>query len=143
MCCSTNFYNKNSKMELHSVLFIHQLQVLRGAGGSKPMYVDPQKLPGVIPGDPLKPIPILSSLNNSMEASQKKQHSGSKERERHGLFAWLLGRPLRRALESILGSQRVFVNKGKVGELWNDEMSSSMLGKRLKKVVQNYQVRSV
>lgn len=140
-------------MQLNSVLFFHQLQVLRGAGGSKPMYVDPQKLPGVIPGDPQKPIPILSSLNHSMEASQKKQHSGSKERERHGLFAWLLGRPLRRALETILGGRRVhsagqkvddfFVNKGKVREIWNDEMSSSMLGKRLKKVVQNYQVRCV
>lgn len=116
------------------------------------MYVDPQKLPGVIPGDPQKPIPVLSSLNYSMEASQKEQHSGSKERERHGFLAWLLGRPLRRTLEPILGGQRkvdtasqkmdaFFVTKGEVGAVWNDEMSSSMLGTRLKKVVQNYQVR--
>ncbi|KAF7697156.1 hypothetical protein HF521_005574 [Silurus meridionalis] len=123
------------------------VKVLRGAGGTKPMYVDPQKLPGVIPGDPQKPIPVLSSLNHSMLASQKEQHSGSKEKEQHGLLAWLLGRPLRRALETILGARKradtasqkmedFFVAK-KV--IWNDEMSSSMLGKRLKKVVQNYQ----
>lgn len=117
------------------------------------MYVDPQKLPGVIPGDPQKPIPVLSSLNYSMEASQIERHMGSKERERHGLLAWLLGRPLRSALETILGGRRradtagqnlddFFIAKGEVGVIWNDEMSSSMLGKRLKKVVQNYQVRS-
>lgn len=116
------------------------------------MYVDPQSLPGVIPGDPQKPIPVLSSLNYSMEASQKEQHSWSKERERHGLLAWLLGRPLRRAIKTVLGGRRTdtatqkvedfFVTKGKVGEIWNDEMSSSMLDKRLKKVVQNYKVRS-
>lgn len=116
------------------------------------MFVDPQKLPGVIPGDPQKPIPVLSSLNYSMHISQKEQHLGSKEKERHGLFTWLLARPLRRALETVLGGQSVdpagqkiedfFANKGKVGEVWNDEMSISMLGKRLKKVVQNYQVRS-
>ncbi|MCI4386525.1 hypothetical protein PGIGA_G00063460 [Pangasianodon gigas] len=126
------------------------VKVLRGAGGSKPMYVDPQKLPGVIPGDPQKPIPVLSSLNYSVEASQKEQHSGSKERERHGLFAWLLGRPLRRALETVLGGRKradiarqkregVSVTKGAGGVIWNDEMSSSMLDKRLRKVVQNYQ----
>lgn len=117
------------------------------------MYVDPQKLPGVIPGDPQKPIPVLSALNYSMEASQKQQHSEGKKKEQHGLLAWLLGRPLRRALETILGGRRradaasqngddFFVAKGEVGVIWNDEMSSSMLGKRLKKVVQNYQVRS-
>ncbi|XP_053504028.1 beta-galactoside alpha-2,6-sialyltransferase 1 isoform X2 [Ictalurus furcatus] len=125
------------------------VKVLRGAGGSKPMYVDPQKLPGVIPGDPQKPIPVLSSLNYSMEASQKEQHPVSKERERHGLLAWLLGRPLSRALETVIGGRRkdtaghkvedFFVAKGKGGMIWNDEMSSSMLDKRLKKVVQNYQ----
>ncbi|TSL04290.1 Beta-galactoside alpha-2,6-sialyltransferase 1 [Bagarius yarrelli] len=122
------------------------VKVIRGAGGSKPMYVDPQKLPGVIPGDPQKPIPVLSSLNYSVEASQKQQHSGSKEKERHGLLAWLLVRPLRRALETILGARRgdgqnlddFFILKGEAGVIWNDETSSSMLSKRLKKVVQNY-----
>lgn len=158
LCTSLTFpcakVHPNSKMQPNSILFIH-LQVLHGAGGSKPMYVDPQKLPGVIPGDPQKPIPVLSSLNYSMEASQKGQHSSSKERERHGLLTWLLGRPLRRALETVLGGRRAdttaqkveefFVKKGgkgKVGEIWNEEMSISMLSKRLKKVVQNYQVRS-
>ncbi|KAK2827187.1 hypothetical protein Q7C36_018113 [Tachysurus vachellii] len=116
-------------------------KVLRGAGGSKPMYVDPQKLPGVIPGNPQKPIPVLSSLNYSLEASQKEQHSGSKGREQqNGLLARLLGRPLRRAIETILGGSKnvddFFVTKGVI---WNDEMSSTMLGKRLRKVVQNYQ----
>ncbi|XP_060792218.1 beta-galactoside alpha-2,6-sialyltransferase 1 isoform X3 [Neoarius graeffei] len=125
-------------------------KVLRRAGGSKPIYVDPQKLPGVIPGDPQKPIPVLSSLNYSMEASQKEQHSGSKERERHGFLAWIWDKPLGRAFETILGGQRkvdpasqkmedFFVTKGELGAVWNDEMSSSMLGPRLKKVVQNYQ----
>ncbi|KAF5907006.1 beta-galactoside alpha-2,6-sialyltransferase 1-like, partial [Clarias magur] len=32
-----------------------------------------------------------------------------------------------------------FFAKGKAGEIWNDEMSSSVLGIRLNKVVQNYQ----
>lgn len=147
----TPIHNDSSKIRLNSV-FIHQLQAIRGAGGSKPMYVDPQKLPGVIPGDPQKPIPVLSSLNYSMESNQKEQHPGSKERDRHGILAWLLGRPLRRALETVLtGKKRdvarqkveeFFDTKGKTGEVWNDEMSSSMLSKRLRKVVQNYQVRS-
>lgn len=116
------------------------------------MYVDPQKLPGVIPGDPQKPIPVLSSLNYSMQASRKEQHLASKGKEQHGLLTWLLGKPLRRAIETVIGGQRVdpaeqkvedfFANKGRVGGVWNDEMSISMLGKRLKKVVQNYQVRS-
>lgn len=114
------------------------------------MYTDPQKLPGVIPGDPQKPIPILSSSNYSMESSSKDRSLRGKRRE-HGLFYWLLAQPLRRALETIFGGQRreedaasgdavVFGPNGALGEVWNEEMSSTMLGKRLRKVVQNYQV---
>ncbi len=116
------------------------------------MYTDPQKLPGVIPGDPQKPIPILSSSNYSMESGTKDRNLRGKRRE-HGLFYWLLAQPLRRALETIFGGRRrgdvgaasgdavVFGPNGALGEVWNEEMSSSMLGKRLRKVVQNYQVR--
>ncbi|XP_052392914.1 beta-galactoside alpha-2,6-sialyltransferase 1-like [Carassius gibelio] len=126
------------------------VKVLRGTGGSKPMYTDPQKLPGIIPGDPQKPIPILSSSNYSMESSTKDHNLSSKQRK-HGLFYWLLAQPLRRALETFFGGRRrgdvgatsgdavVFGPNGALGEVWNEEMSSSMLGKRLRKVVQNYQ----
>lgn len=114
------------------------------------MYTDPQKLPGVIPGDPQKPVPILSSSTYNMEASHK-DHT-FRSREPHGLLSWLLGKPLRRALETIIGGRRradggylkgdaeFFGPDGALGEIWDDEMSSSMLGKRLRKVVQNYQV---
>ncbi|KAK1787396.1 hypothetical protein P4O66_002892 [Electrophorus voltai] len=127
------------------------VKVLRGVGAAKTIYVDPQKLPGVIPGDPQKPIPVLSSFNYTMESSHKNYHFRSKEKQTHGLLSWLLGRPLRHALETILGGRRradVFGAKGDaeffgphgaLGEIWDDEMSSTMLGKRLRKVVQNYQ----
>ncbi|KAM9450598.1 beta-galactoside alpha-2,6-sialyltransferase 1-like isoform 2-T2 [Clarias gariepinus] len=121
------------------------VKVLRGAGGSKPMYVDPQKLPGVIPGDPQKPIPVLSSLNYSMDTSQKEQHLENKEKKHHGLLSGLLGRPFKSVLETLLGGRKkadvdsFFENKGVGGEIWNDEMSINMLDKRLKKVAQNYQ----
>uniref|UniRef100_A0A671NEN2 beta-galactoside alpha-(2,6)-sialyltransferase n=1 Tax=Sinocyclocheilus anshuiensis TaxID=1608454 RepID=A0A671NEN2_9TELE len=126
------------------------VKVLRGTGGSKPMYTDPQKLPGIIPGDPQKPIPILSSSNYSMESNTKDRNLSGKQRD-HGLFYWLLARPLRRALETIFGGRQrgdvgaasgdavVFGPNGALGEVWNEEMSSSMLGKRLRKVVQNFQ----
>lgn len=125
------------------------VKVLRGVG-AKPMYVDPQKLPGVIPGDPQKPIPVLSSSTHSLEGSHKEHSFRSRDREPHGLLSWLVGRPLRRAIETILGGRRksdsfqkgdaeLFGSNGALGEIWDDEMSSTMLGKRLKKVVQNYQ----
>ncbi|KAI4878763.1 hypothetical protein NFI96_028770, partial [Prochilodus magdalenae] len=126
------------------------VKVLRGVG-AKPMYVDPQKLPGVVPGDPQKPIPVLSSSTHTMEGSHKDHSFRSRDREPHGLFSWLLGRPLRRALETILGGRgradgggpkgdaEFFGPHGALGEIWDDEMSSTMLGKRLRKVVQNYQ----
>ncbi|XP_056586255.1 beta-galactoside alpha-2,6-sialyltransferase 1 isoform X2 [Triplophysa dalaica] len=125
------------------------VKVLRGTG-SKPIYTDPQKLPGVIPGDPQKPIPILSSSNYSIERSNKVSNLKGKRRE-HGLFYWLLAQPLRRAVETIFGRKRkeimgaasgdevFFGPHGALGEVWNEEMSSTMLGKRLRKVVQNYQ----
>ncbi|KAL7853814.1 hypothetical protein AOLI_G00206580 [Acnodon oligacanthus] len=126
------------------------VKVLRGVG-AKNMYVDPQKLPGVIPGDPQKPIPVLSSSTYAMEGSHKDHSFRRRDREPHGLLSWLLGAPLRRALETILGGRRradagglkgdaeFFGPNGALGEIWDDEMSSTMLGKRLRKVVQNYQ----
>lgn len=126
------------------------VKVLRGTGGSKPIYTDPQKLPGVIPGDPQKPIPILSSSNYSMESSNKERNLMGKKRD-HGVFYWLLAQPLRRAVETIFGGRRkgntgvaggdavFFGPDGALGEVWNEEMSTAMLGKRLRKVVQNYQ----
>lgn len=128
------------------------LQVLRG-GGSKPIYVDPQKLPGVIPGDPHRPIPVLSSLNHSLETDHKDLRLRPRDRKPHtGFFSWL-PRPFTRAIETLLGGRRkgelsgagsdteFFGPNGTLGEVWDDEMSSTMLGKRLRKVVQNYQVR--
>ena len=82
---------------------------------------------------------------------------GSKKRTRareSGFFAWLLPRPFRRALETLFGGRRrgemsgtvgdteFFKAHGSMGEVWDEEMSSSMLGTRLRKVVQNYQVMS-
>ncbi|XP_030602042.1 beta-galactoside alpha-2,6-sialyltransferase 1 [Archocentrus centrarchus] len=123
------------------------IKVLRG--GAKPMYTDPQKLPGVVPGDPHRPIPVLSSSNHSHEArdlpTKRKEHESSR------FFTRLLPRPFTRALETLFGGRRkgelsgrgsnaeFFGPHGLLGEVWNDEMSSSMLGSRLRKVVQNYQ----
>ncbi|XP_030638931.1 beta-galactoside alpha-2,6-sialyltransferase 1 [Chanos chanos] len=124
------------------------IKVLHGAAGPKPIYIDPQKLPGVIPGDPQKPIPVLSSSNYTMESSRKDLRFKSKNRESHGLFSRFMPRPLRRALEIIFGGRRsgnsggdaeFFGPNGALGEIWDDNMSSTMLGKRLRKVVQNYQ----
>lgn len=126
----------------HSVI-----KVLRG--GAKPMYTDPQKLPGVVPGDPNRPIPVLSSQNHTHEDSSSKRKS--KDREPSGVFTRMLPRPLTRALETLFGGRRrgefsgkgrdaeFFGPNGPLGQVWDDEMSSSMLGSRLKKVVQNYQ----
>lgn len=126
-------------------------QVLRG--GAKPMYIDPQKLPGVVPGDPHRPIPVLSSPNHTHEVGDSTPKRKPKEREPPGFFARLLPRPFMRALETLFGGRRrgelsgrvgeaeFFGPHGLLGEVWDDEMSSSMLGSRLRKVVQNYQVR--
>ncbi|XP_068187009.1 beta-galactoside alpha-2,6-sialyltransferase 1 isoform X2 [Antennarius striatus] len=128
----------------HSVV-----KVLRG--GAKPMYVNPQKLPGVIPGDPHRPIPVLSSPNRTQEAAEAPPKLKQKERESTGFFSHFLPRPISRALEKIFGGRRrgelsgkggdaeFFGPHGLLGEVWDDEMSSNMLGNRLKKVVQNYQ----
>ncbi|KAF0022820.1 hypothetical protein F2P81_024801 [Scophthalmus maximus] len=125
----------------HSVV-----KVLRG--GAKPV-VDPQKLPGVVPGDPRRPIPVLSSPNHTHAAGAAA--SKRKSREPSGFFAHLLPRPFTRALETLFGGRRrgelsgrggeaeFFGPHGLLGEVWDDEMSSSMLGSRLRKVVQNYQ----
>ncbi|XP_067464798.1 beta-galactoside alpha-2,6-sialyltransferase 1 isoform X3 [Thunnus thynnus] len=126
----------------HSVI-----KVLRG--GAKPVHIDPQKLPGVIPGDPHRPIPVLSSANHTHEESASKRKP--KEREPSGFFTRLLPRPFTRALETLFGGRwrgelsgrggdaEFFGPHGLLGEVWDDEMSSSMLGNRLRKVVQNYQ----
>ncbi|XP_020364790.1 beta-galactoside alpha-2,6-sialyltransferase 1 [Oncorhynchus kisutch] len=127
------------------------IKVLRG--GAKPMYLDPQKLPGIVPGNAHRPIPVLSSPNHTQEVTAKETHPKhpKRERESSGFFAWLLPRPFRRAMETLFGGRRRGELSGTVGdaeffgphralgEVWDDEMSSSMLGKRLRKVVQNYQ----
>lgn len=112
------------------------------------MYMDPQKLPGIIPGDPRRPIPVLSSLNHSQESWEPPSKQKAKERSTPGLLSRLLPRPFTRALETIFGGRwkggdaEMFGPQGILKEVWDDDMSVSMLGNRLKKVVQNYQVRS-
>ncbi|KAM6986995.1 beta-galactoside alpha-2,6-sialyltransferase 1 [Aplochiton taeniatus] len=126
------------------------IKVLRG--GAKPMYIDPQKLPGVVPGNPNRPIPVLSSVNQTQEVKEKTQAKKKpRERESSGFLAWLLPRPFRRAMETLFSGRRrgemsgsvgetaFFGPNGALGEVWDDEMSTSMLGTRLRKVVQNYQ----
>nr|XP_020481230.1 beta-galactoside alpha-2,6-sialyltransferase 1-like [Monopterus albus] len=121
------------------------IKVLRG--GAKPMVLDPQKLPGVVPGDPHRPIPVLSSPNHTHEAKDLSKWK-SRKQESSGFFTHLLPRPFTRALETLFGRQRkgelsgreeLFGPHGVLGEVWDDEMSSSMLGSRLKKAVTNYQ----
>ena len=117
------------------------------------MFIDPLKLPGVIPGDPHRPIPVLSSPNHTNEVGDSPAKRMTKAQEPSGFFSHLLPRPFTRALETLFGGRRrgelsgkggdaeFFGPHGPLGEVWNDEMSSSMLGSRLKKVVQNYQVK--
>lgn len=128
-------------------------QVLRG--GAKPMYMDPQKLPGIIPGDPHRPIPVLSSPNHTLESWDPLSKQKPKARSPSGFFSSLLPRPFTRALETLFGGRRkgelsgrggdaeLFGPQGILKEVWDDEMSISMLGNRLKKVVQNYQVKTL
>lgn len=126
----------------HSVI-----KVLRG--GAKPMYIDPQKLPGVVPGNPHRPIPVLSSPNHTQEVKEAHHKRKQREREPTGFLAWLLPRPFRRAMETLFSGRRrgelsggdaaFFGPNGALGEVWDDEMSSSMLGHRLREVVHNYQ----
>lgn len=119
-------------------------QVLRG--GSKLAYMDPQKLPGVVPGDPRLPIPVLSSPNHTREHQPAKP----KSKEDRGFFARVLPRPLVRALDTVFGGRRRgqlsdksgLGSNGLLGKVWNEHMSSGMLGRRLKKVFSNYQVRT-
>lgn len=127
----------------HSVI-----KVLRG--GAKPLYADPQKLPGVVPGNPNQPIPVLSSPNHTQQVKEPASKKKTRSRE-SGFFAWLLPRPFRRALETLFGGRRrgelsgsvgdteFFRSHSSMGDVWDEEMSSSMLGSRLRKVVQNYQ----
>lgn len=119
-------------------------------GGSKPMYIDPQKLPGVVPGDPNRPIPVLSALNRTHEEEVVNKHR-HKDHTTSSFFMRLFPRPLTRALETLFGGRRkgeltgksgdadFFGPNGLLGQVWDDEMSSSKLSSRLKKVVQNYQ----
>lgn len=115
------------------------------------MYVDPQKLPGVVPGDPHRPIPVLSAPNKTQDVDPPPKRR-SREREPSGLLARLLPRPFTRALETLFGGRRkgelsgkgtdteIFGPNGPLGKVWDDKMSSKMLGSRLRKVVMNYQV---
>ncbi|XP_043997533.1 beta-galactoside alpha-2,6-sialyltransferase 1 isoform X1 [Gambusia affinis] len=128
----------------HSVV-----KVLRG--GAKSIYADPQKHPGIIAGDPHRPIPVLSSSNHTNEDWESPPKRAAKMKESSGFFSHLLPGPFTRALETLFvgrrkgelsgksGDSEFFGSKGILGDVWNDEMSSSMLGNRLKKVVQNYQ----
>lgn len=120
-------------------------------GGAKPMYIDPQKLPGVVPGDPHRPIPVLSSSNRSHDSGDSPNKRKQRDRAPSGFFTHLLPRPFTRALETLFGGRKrgelsgkggdaeFFGPNGPLAEVWDDEMSSRMLGSRLKKVVQNYQ----
>ncbi|XP_061103797.1 beta-galactoside alpha-2,6-sialyltransferase 1 isoform X2 [Conger conger] len=126
-------------------------RAIRAGGGAKPIYANPQSHPGIVPGDPRRPIPVLSAPNASMErggaeARGKKREPG----EGAGLLSWLMPRPLRSLLEGMFGGRRrgamvgggdaeLFGPHGTLGEVWDDRMSSSRLGHRLRKVVQNYQ----
>ncbi|KAM9333777.1 beta-galactoside alpha-2,6-sialyltransferase 1 [Pholidichthys leucotaenia] len=122
------------------------IKVLRG--GAKPMYTDPQKMPGVVPGDPHRPIPVLSSLNHTYDTRVTPEKP--KEREPSRFFSRLLPRPIERAITALFKGRRkgelsggggdtdFFGPHGLLGEVWRDDMSSDMLGSRLKKVVQNF-----
>uniref|UniRef100_A0A8C7X3X2 Beta-galactoside alpha-2,6-sialyltransferase 1 n=1 Tax=Oryzias sinensis TaxID=183150 RepID=A0A8C7X3X2_9TELE len=124
-------------------------KVLRG--GAKHMPIDPQKLPGVVPGDPRRPIPVLSSLNRSHEGRTSAPKQTSRTSGSSGFLASFLPRPLSRAIQTLLTGRRrgelsgkareaeFFGPHGLLGEVWDDEMSSSRLSSRMKKVVQNYQ----
>ncbi|CAF97337.1 unnamed protein product [Tetraodon nigroviridis] len=79
-------------------------QVLRG--GAKPVYTDPQKLPGIIPGDPHRPIPVLSSLNHTLESWEPPSKQKPRERPPAGFLSGLLPRPFTRALETLFGGRR-------------------------------------
>ncbi|XP_033834855.1 beta-galactoside alpha-2,6-sialyltransferase 1 [Periophthalmus magnuspinnatus] len=115
----------------------------------KPMYIDPQKLPGVVPGDPNRPIPVLSALNHTHQETTASKHL-QKDHVTNGFFKRLFPRPLTRALETLFGGRRRGELSGKsgnefygpnalLGQVWDEDMSSSMLSWRLKKVVQNFQ----
>lgn len=110
----------------------------------------------MIPGDPRRPIPVLSSLNHSLETDHRDLRPRPRDRKgphSRGFFSWL-PRPFARAIETLFGGRRrgelsgagsdteFFGPNGTLGEVWDDEMSSTMLGQRLRKVVQNYQVKS-
>ncbi|XP_077361228.1 beta-galactoside alpha-2,6-sialyltransferase 1 isoform X2 [Festucalex cinctus] len=116
-------------------------------GSAKLPYVDPQKLPGVVPGDPRRPIPVLSSPNHTRDHQPTKP----KPREGGGFITSMLPRTLARALDTLFGGRRRGQLSGKggdaeffgpnslLGKVWNEHMSSSMLSNRLKKVAANYQ----
>ncbi|XP_077403491.1 beta-galactoside alpha-2,6-sialyltransferase 1 [Vanacampus margaritifer] len=121
------------------------VKVLRGSG--KLPYVDPQKLPGVVPGDPRRPIPVLSSPNQTWDHQTIKP----KSREGVGFITSMLPQTLVRALDTLFGGRRQGQLSGKgsdaeffgpnslLGKVWNERMSSNMLSNRLKKVAGNYQ----
>ncbi|XP_036380257.1 beta-galactoside alpha-2,6-sialyltransferase 1 [Megalops cyprinoides] len=128
----------------HSVVKV----VRAGGGGAKPIFVNPQNHPGIVPGDPHRPIPVLSASNSTLHNSAGDPKIRRKESGGPGYLSWLMPRPLRWFVEGIFGGRRAgaggadsefFGPHGLLGEVWDEEMSSTMLGKRMKKVVQNYQ----
>ncbi|XP_034548183.1 beta-galactoside alpha-2,6-sialyltransferase 1-like [Notolabrus celidotus] len=91
--------------------------------------------------------PRTHSVVKEAVGSTSKQKT--KDREPSGFFTRMLLRPFTRALETLFGGwwkvelsgredSEFFGPNGLRGEVWGDEMSSSMLGNRLKKVVQTY-----
>ncbi|XP_023685114.1 beta-galactoside alpha-2,6-sialyltransferase 1 isoform X1 [Paramormyrops kingsleyae] len=128
-------------------------KALRSAGANaKSIFVDPLSLPGIVPRDPRRPLPVLSRLpaSNGTVAEPGVARSQSDDRGSRWGLSWLLPGPLKRLLDGRgrkPGSGRawgpvdpeLFGPHSKLGEVWNDEMSTALLGKRLKQVVQNYQ----
>ncbi|KAG7260340.1 hypothetical protein CRUP_038108 [Coryphaenoides rupestris] len=107
-----------------------------------------KKLPGVVPGNPNQPIPVLSSPNHTQQVKEPASKKRTRARE-SGFFAWLLPRPFRRVLENLFGGRRRGELSGSVGDteffrahsgmgdVWDEEMSSTMLGSRLRNVAMN------
>ncbi|XP_055004436.1 beta-galactoside alpha-2,6-sialyltransferase 1 isoform X2 [Boleophthalmus pectinirostris] len=105
-------------------------------GGSKPVYIN-------------KPIPVLSALNHTHQEAPASIHR-QKDHVSAGFFTRMFPRPLTRALETLFGGRRRGELSGRttdefygpnalLGQVWDEDMSSSMLSSRLKKVVQNFQ----
>ncbi|KAJ8266170.1 hypothetical protein GJAV_G00126740 [Gymnothorax javanicus] len=129
------------------------VKVIRAGGAeAKPILVNPQNHPGIVPGDPHRPIPVLSNHNSSEAEARTRKREEPGGVGGAGVLSWLVPQRIRSLLERAWFGGRgkgsvgmaekdsdLFGPRGTLGEVWDEEMSSSMLGKRLRKVVQNYQ----